>query len=72
MTVYYTRKTNINLYCEIFFCPRPGSEAMYGFSQYVCSLNEPEDGVAPTDCRLRPDIRIMEQQDFDGANTEKV
>lgn len=28
--------------------------------------------MAPTDSRLRPDIRIMEQQDFDGANTEKV
>lgn len=45
---------------------------MYGFSKYVCSLNEPEPGVAPTDCRLRPDTRVMEQQDFDMANSEKV
>lgn len=45
---------------------------MYGFSKFACSLNEPEDGVAPTDCRLRPDIRTMEQQDFDKANAEKV
>ena len=45
---------------------------MYGFSKFVCSLNEPEEGVAPTDCRLRPDIRIMEQQDFDAANAAKV
>ena len=45
---------------------------MYGFDEFACSLNEPEEGVAPTDSRLRPDIRIMEQQDFDGANSEKV
>ena len=51
---------------------RPGSEVMYGFSKFVCSLNAPEEGVAPTDCRLRPDIRIMEEQDFDRANAEKV
>lgn len=51
---------------------RPGSEAMYGFSKLACSLNEPEEGVAPTDCRLRPDVRTMEQQDFDGANAAKV
>lgn len=49
-----------------------GNEAMYGFSKFACSLNEPEEGVAPTDCRLRPDIRTMEQQDFDKANAEKV
>ena len=45
---------------------------MYGFSEYTCTLNEPEEGVAPTDSRLRPDQRIMENGDFDGANTEKV
>ena len=51
---------------------RPGSEPMYGFSKFVCSLNEPMEGVAPTDCRNRPDVRVMEQQDFDRANSEKV
>lgn len=51
---------------------RPGSDAMYGFSKFICSLNELEEGVAPTDCRLRPDVRVMEQQDFDTANAEKV
>lgn len=35
-------------------------------------MNEPEEGVAPTDCRLRPDIRVMEEQNFDKANAEKV
>ena len=45
---------------------------MYNFSKFTCSLNEPEEGVCPTDSRLRPDQRIMEGQDFDKANEEKV
>ena len=45
---------------------------MYGFSEFTSSLNELEEGVAPTDCRFRPDQRFMEQQDFDKANEEKV
>ena len=45
---------------------------MYGFSEFACGLNEPEEGVAPTDSRLRPDQRIMEKGDFDTANNEKV
>lgn len=51
---------------------RPGSEVMYSFSDFACGLNEPEEGVAPTDSRLRPDQRIMEEGDFDRANKEKV
>ena len=50
----------------------PGSEHMYGFSEFTCSLNEPEPGVCPTDSRLRPDQRIMENADYDNANIEKV
>ena len=45
---------------------------MYGFNLFAASLNEPEVCVAPTDCRLRPDIRLMEQQEFDKANDDKV
>ena len=45
---------------------------MYGFTEFVCSLNEMEEGVAPTDSRLRPDQRVMENGDFDKANAEKV
>ncbi|XP_019854132.1 PREDICTED: oxysterol-binding protein 1-like [Amphimedon queenslandica] len=53
--------------------PRPpGSEAMYHFSEFTCSLNEMEDGVAPTDSRHRPDQRIMEDGDFDEANRVKA
>ena len=51
---------------------RPGSEAMYHFSEFTCSLNEMEEGVAPTDSRHRPDQRIMERGDFDEANRVKV
>ena len=51
---------------------RAGSEHMYGFSEFTCSLNEPEPGVCPTDSRLRPDQRVMENGDFDNANVEKV
>ena len=38
----------------------------------ACQLNEPEDGVAPTDSRNRPDQRLMESGLWDEANTEKV
>lgn len=37
---------------------------MYNFTSFAVSLNELEKGMeailAPTDCRLRPDIRNME------------
>ncbi len=35
-------------------------------------MNEPEEGVAPTDSRLRPDQRMMENGDWDDANVEKI
>lgn len=47
------------------------AENMYYFSSLALSLNEPEDGVAPTDSRLRPDQRMMEAGLWDEANTEK-
>lgn len=34
-------------------------------------MNEMEDGVAPTDSRLRPDQRYMETTEWDIANKEK-
>ncbi len=37
---------------------------MYNFTHFAMTLNELEPGMegvlAPTDCRLRPDIRAME------------
>lgn len=63
---------HIHSHKPIIIHTRPGSEFMYGFSEFTASLNEPEEGIAPTDSRLRPDQRIMEEQDFDKANSEKV
>ncbi|XP_028834258.1 oxysterol-binding protein 1 isoform X3 [Denticeps clupeoides] len=48
-----------------------GAETMYYFSSLALTLNESEDGVAPTDSRLRPDQRLMEQGRWEEANAEK-
>ncbi|KAJ8007978.1 hypothetical protein DPEC_G00099960 [Dallia pectoralis] len=48
-----------------------GAETMYFFTDLALTLNEPEDGVAPTDSRRRPDQRLMEQGQWDEANAEK-
>lgn len=50
----------------------PEAVDYYNFSTFACSLNEPEDGVAPTDSRLRPDQRLMEEGLWEEANVEKV
>ncbi|KAK3927345.1 Oxysterol-binding protein 1 [Frankliniella fusca] len=52
--------------------PPPESEKYYNFTELAAQLNEEEEGVAPTDSRLRPDQRLMENQRWDAANTEKV
>lgn len=55
-------------------CRRPrreNAENMYYFSELALTLNEHEEGVAPTDSRLRPDQRLMEKGQWDEANTEK-
>lgn len=44
---------------------------MYYFSSLALTLNEAEEGVAPTDSRRRPDQRLMEQGLWDEANAEK-
>ncbi|XP_030586849.1 oxysterol-binding protein 1-like isoform X3 [Archocentrus centrarchus] len=48
-----------------------GAENMYYFSSLALTLNEPEEGVAPTDSRRRPDQRLMEEGRWDEANAEK-
>ncbi|XP_062568739.1 oxysterol-binding protein 1-like isoform X1 [Saccostrea cucullata] len=50
----------------------PGAEKMYNFTTLAVTLNEPEDGVAPTDSRLRPDQRAMEEGNWDEANKFKL
>jgi hypothetical protein len=51
---------------------RPELEKCYNFTQLAVELNEPEDGVAPTDSRHRPDQRLMEKGLWDEANSCKV
>lgn len=48
-----------------------GAETMYYFTNLALTLNEPEEGVAPTDSRRRPDQRLMEDGRWDEANSEK-
>lgn len=47
-------------------------EKCYYFTQLAVELNEMEEGVAPTDSRLRPDQRLMEEGRWDEANDTKV
>lgn len=53
----------------------PNSAQMYNFTSFTVSLNELQTGMEktlpPTDCRLRPDIRGMEDGDMDLASQEK-
>ncbi|XP_072516337.1 oxysterol-binding protein-related protein 1 isoform X3 [Salminus brasiliensis] len=56
--------------------PRPANSAqMYSFTSFAMQLNEVDEeieAVIPkTDCRLRPDIRAMENGDIDLASQEK-
>nr|XP_033491999.1 oxysterol-binding protein-related protein 1-like isoform X1 [Epinephelus lanceolatus]XP_033492000.1 oxysterol-binding protein-related protein 1-like isoform X1 [Epinephelus lanceolatus] len=56
--------------------PRPDNSAkFYAFSTFAMHLNELEKSmegvIPPTDCRLRPDIRAMENGDIDLASAEK-
>ncbi|XP_039590560.1 oxysterol-binding protein-related protein 2b [Polypterus senegalus] len=53
----------------------PDSGKMYNFTHFAVTLNELDpdmkDLLAPTDCRLRPDIRAMENGDMEFASQEK-
>lgn len=57
---------------SLLFFHRPGAERIYFFSQLGIEMNEPEEGVAPTDSRRRPDQRLMEEGHWDEANRVKV
>lgn len=52
--------------------PPADSHLYYHFTTFACSLNEPEEGVAITDSRLRPDQRLMENGMWDESNVEKL
>ena len=44
----------------------------YNFTELACQLNEAEPGVAPTDSRIRPDQRLMEEGRWEESNVEKL
>ncbi|XP_025407950.1 oxysterol-binding protein 1 isoform X2 [Sipha flava] len=52
--------------------PPSDSEKYYNFTVLASQLNEMEEGVAPTDSRLRSDQRLMEFGLWDEANIEKL
>ncbi|XP_041456615.1 oxysterol-binding protein 1-like isoform X2 [Lytechinus variegatus] len=52
--------------------PMPNCEQMYNFNELAVTMNEPDDDVAPTDSRNRPDQRLMEDGYWDEANQEKL
>ena len=45
---------------------------MHNFTLFAVQLNEQDDKVAPTDSRRRPDQRLMEENNWDQANEEKL
>ena len=54
--------------------PMPHYNFNYHFSEFALQLNLPPDivpGVAPTDCRRRPDQRALENGDVELASKEK-
>lgn len=53
------------------FARRDEYEKMYNMTQLAVQLNEPEEGVSPTDSRRRPDQREMELGRWDEANRLK-
>ncbi|XP_038107720.1 oxysterol-binding protein 1 isoform X2 [Culex quinquefasciatus] len=52
--------------------PASDCEKYYNFTTLACQLNEPEPDVAPTDSRLRPDQRLMEDGKWNESNGEKL
>uniref|UniRef100_A0A3P8UL75 Oxysterol-binding protein n=1 Tax=Cynoglossus semilaevis TaxID=244447 RepID=A0A3P8UL75_CYNSE len=67
-TVYQTRQPK--LLWKKYPLPE-NAENMHFFSSLALTLNEPEEGTAPTDSRLRPDQRLMEEGLWDEANAQK-
>ena len=54
----------------------PEAEAQYHFTRFAIALNDDLDpaakGAAPTDSRLRTDMRLLERADYDAATEEKL
>lgn len=69
VSIFYTQQISFVIY--FILLPRPEYEKMYNMTVLAVQLNEPEPGVAPTDSRLRPDQRLMEEAKWDEANEAK-
>lgn len=52
--------------------PPTDCDKYYNFTLLACQLNEPEPNVAPSDSRLRPDQRLMEEGKWNESNGEKL
>lgn len=52
--------------------PPTDCDRYYNFTEFACQLNEEEQNVAPTDSRVRPDQRLMENARWDESNSEKL
>ena len=50
---------------------RKDAEKMHNFTKFAIELNEFEDELPPTDSRLRPDQRLMEEGKWPQANEIK-
>eukprot|EP01134_Creolimax_fragrantissima_P000779 CFRG0779T1 len=50
------------------------ADRIYGYGYFACMLNDPRGAVcvAPTDSRLRPDLRALDSQDYPTAEREKL
>lgn len=71
LSIYISTLFNFFLLSFSVHHNRANAENMHFFSSLALTLNELEDGVAPTDSRLRPDQRLMEAGLWDEANTQK-
>lgn len=49
----------------------PHAPVMYGLTKFAMSLNQMEPNICPTDSRLRPDQRMLEDARMDDATAEK-
>ena len=45
---------------------------MYNLTPFTIQMNELESNIAPTDSRMRPDIRFMEEAKWNEADDKKI
>ncbi|KAL3315613.1 Oxysterol-binding protein 2 [Cichlidogyrus casuarinus] len=68
------RPSDEDLKATVLWTARPvreDADQIYNFNDMSVELNQPEEGVAPTDSRLRPDQRSMEEGRWNEANELK-